>query len=500
MKYLHWTFCLFLLSLSVHSQRVFEEQAREVGIESLTRFKTFLALANDASKGDEIQDNISWVKEQLQDQGFEIKLLETSSLPLMIANLSIKEKLPTIASYMHLDGQAVDRSKWNQDDPYQAVIKQETASGFETLSWEALKEENIDEFRIFARSSSDDKGPFAMLLTALDILKSKKKRPAFNLKLILDFEEEQSSPGLPESVKTHKEDLLADLLLIFDGPMHVSKHPTLVFGNRGIATLTLTTYGPITAQHSGHYGNYVPNPALALTKILASMKDDQGRVLIPDFYKGIKIDQATKKVLEAVPSEDASIMARTQIATTDQVGTNYQESIQYPSLNIRGMRSGWVGKEARTIVPATATAEMDIRLVVESDPEALLAGVKTHIESLGFALLDHVPSKEERLSNSKLVTLTSKIAYPAFRTDTQAKEGKWLTKILKEYYGTSPVIIRTSGGSVPISPFVSELGVPAIGVPTVNLDNNQHSPNENLRIGNYLMGIETYLAILTTKF
>ena len=282
--------------------------------------------------------------------------------------------------------------------------------------------------------------------------------------------------------------------------MHVSKQPTLVFGNRGIATLTLTTYGPITAQHSGHYGNYVPNPALALTKILASTKDDQGRVLIPDFYKGIKIDPATKKVLEAVPSEDASIMARTQIATTDQVGTNYQESIQYPSLNIRGMRSGWVGKEARTIVPATATAEMDIRLVVESDPEALLAGVKTHIESLGFVLLDHVPSKEERLSNSKLVTLTSKIAYPAFRTDTQAKEGKWLTKILKEYYGTNPVIIRTSGGSVPISPFVSELGVPAIGVPTVNLDNNQHSPNENLRVGNYLMGIETYLAILTTKF
>src|SRR5210317_1653326 len=152
MKYLHWTFCLFLLSLSVHSQRVFEEQARKVGIESLTRFKTFLALANDASKGDEIQDNISWVKEQLLDQGFEIKLLETSSLPLMIANLSIKEKLPTIALYMHLDGQAVDRSKWNQDDPYQAVIKQETASGFETLPWEALEGENIDELRIFARS------------------------------------------------------------------------------------------------------------------------------------------------------------------------------------------------------------------------------------------------------------------------------------------------------------------------------------------------------------
>jgi acetylornithine deacetylase/succinyl-diaminopimelate desuccinylase-like protein len=96
--------------------------------------------------------------------------------------------------------------------------------------------------------------------------------------------------------------------------------------------------------------------------------------------------------------------------------------------------------------------------------------------------------------------MTSKIAYPAFRTDTQAKEGKWLTEILEDYYGEPPVIIRTSGGSVPISPFVSELKVPAIGVPTVNLDNNQHSPNENLSIKNYLMGIETYIAILTTKF
>jgi acetylornithine deacetylase/succinyl-diaminopimelate desuccinylase-like protein len=164
------------------------------------------------------------------------------------------------------------------------------------------------------------------------------------------------------------------------------------------------------------------------------------------------------------------------------------------------MQSGWVGKEARTIIPATATAEIDIRLVVESDPEALIIGVQKHIEDLGYTVLNSEPKKEERLTNSKIIRLNSKIAYPAFRTDTQTKEGKWLTKIIKDYFSESPVIIRTSGGSVPISPFVSELGVPAIGVPTVNLDNNQHSPNENIRVGNYLKGIETYLAILTTNF
>jgi len=494
-------FALFsILCLSLQAQRKFEKEVSTFGIESLERFKTFLALKNDASNPDDIQKNIDWVQDQLSSKGFETRLLKTSSLPLMVANLNVKAQLPTIAIYMHIDGQAVDPSKWNQEDPYDAVLKKPTSSGFEIVPWEQIHSKEIDELRIFARSASDDKGPFAMLLTALDYLESNKKKPAFNLKLLLDFEEEQSSPGLPELVKTNKEDLAASLLLIFDGPVHATGRPTLVFGNRGIATLTLTTYGPLIPQHSGHYGNYVPNPALALSGVLSSMKDAKGRVLIPDFYKGISIDEATKKVLQAVPEEETSIKERTLIVEPDQVGQTYQESIQYPSLNIRGMQSGWVGKEARTIIPATATAEMDIRLVVESDPVKLIAGVKKHIEDLGFTVLDHAPSKEERLASEKILTMTSKIAYPAFRTDTQAIEGKWLTKIMEDYYGEPPVIIRTSGGSVPISPFVSELNVPAIGVPTVNLDNNQHSPNENLSIKNYLMGIETYIAILTTKF
>ena len=103
-------------------------------------------------------------------------------------------------------------------------------------------------------------------------------------------------------MKNFKDELVADLLLILDGPMHSSGLPTLVFGNRGIATLSLTTFGPLTSQHSGHYGNYLPNPALALSKVLASMKDDQGRVVIPGFYDGIVLDENTKKVLEGVPS------------------------------------------------------------------------------------------------------------------------------------------------------------------------------------------------------
>ena len=164
------------------------------------------------------------------------------------------------------------------------------------------------------------------------------------------------------------------------------------------------------------------------------------------------------------------------------------------------MQSGWVGKEARTIIPSSAMAEMDIRLVLESKPEILISAVRQHIERLGYTVLDHTPSREERFQYDKIVQMNAKVHYPAFRTDSKAKEGQWLTKILTDYYEDAPVIIRTSGGSVPISPFVSQLGVPAIGVPTVNLDNNQHSPNENLRLGNYFMGIETFIAILIRSF
>jgi acetylornithine deacetylase/succinyl-diaminopimelate desuccinylase-like protein len=230
------------------------------------------------------------------------------------------------------------------------------------------------------------------------------------------------------------------------------------------------------------------------------MKDNQGRVVIPGFYDGISLDAATKKILEGVPTEDMAIKERTQTKSNDRVGNTYQESIQFPSLNIRGLQSGWVGDEARTIIPATATAELDIRLVVESDPYKLIDGVKTHLINQGYTVLDHQPTKEERMSQDRIIQMTSNVAYPAFRTATQSKEGKWLSALLTDYYNEKPVIIRTSGGSVPISPFVSELGVPAIGVPTVNLDNNQHSPNENLRVGNYLNGIESFLAILTSKF
>ena len=168
----------------------------------------------------------------------------------------------------------------------------------------------------------------------------------------MDFEEELGSPELPKAVEKYSKELASDMLIIFDGPRHISNQPTLTFGARGIAEVTLTVFGPRVPQHSGHYGNYAPNPAVRLSQLIASMKDADGRVTIPGFYDGIHLDEATKEILAQVPDDEMVIQRSIGIAAPDKVGANYQEAIQYPSLNVRGMRSGWVGIRSRTIVPA----------------------------------------------------------------------------------------------------------------------------------------------------
>jgi acetylornithine deacetylase/succinyl-diaminopimelate desuccinylase-like protein len=500
MKKIFIFFLLALIQNNLFAQREHELISKAQGLKSIEAFYEFLSIPNDGKNKDEILQNIEWSKVQLESFDFNINLLKTSSLPLVLAEKIIDRKLPTIAFYMHLDGQSVDLSKWDQKSPWIPVLKQFDGNSWNQVDREMLNIKENEDLRIFARSTSDDKGPFMMFLTSLKILEIYNKKPAYNIKLILDFEEERSSPGLPEAVEKYKDQLIADLLIILDGPMHSSKKPTLVFGNRGIATITLKVYGPKTPQHSGHYGNFIPNPALRLSRILSSMKSEDGRVVIPGFYDGINITNQVKSIFKDIPSEEELIRNRTKIYSVDKVAESYQESLQYPSLNIRGLQSGWVGSQVRTIIPSTAQAEIDVRLVLESDPLRLVNLIKSHIESLGYKILNDEPNDNQRLSNNKLVKMTYNISYPAFRTPINAKEGKWLKNILFNNFKVNPVLIRTSGGSVPISPFVNNLGIPAIGIPTVNLDNNQHSPNENIRLGNYFNGIETFVSLLLEPF
>jgi acetylornithine deacetylase/succinyl-diaminopimelate desuccinylase-like protein len=489
--------CL-LLSFCVSAQPNLDALALRHARATFDEFKEMLALANDAHYPEDIEKNVQWCETAFPRRGFTTQRLATATAPLLLAERkSRRPGAPTVLAYLQMDGQPVDPTFWHQESPWKAVLKKQVpGEGWVEIPWESLRGELDPEWRIFARAASDAKGPVMIFLAAMDALASLGEDLPYHLKVIIDFEEELGSPQLPKAVETYRRELAAEALVIFDGPPHISNEPTLSFGARGIADITLTVFGPTFPQHSGHYGNYCPNPALRLAQLLAGMKDEYGRVTIPGFYDGIAFDEKTKAEMAQVPDDEQFIRSKLGIAAADQVAGTYQEALQYPSLNIRGMASGWVGDEVRTIIPATATAEIDVRLVMESDPERLIGLIRKYIEDQGYLVLSRQPDSRERLTHDKICRFEYSVSYKAFRTEFDSEAGIWLSKALTKAFGKAPLKIRTAGGSIPISPFVTTLGIPAVAVPTVNPDNNQHSPNENIRIGNYVDGVKTILAVL----
>ncbi|MBO6506725.1 MAG: M20/M25/M40 family metallo-hydrolase [Kordiimonadaceae bacterium] len=465
---------------------------------SFPLLKDLLSIPSDAHFPDHVAANVAWMTEAFDARGFATTKLDTGGPPLLLAERPVEDATKTVLIYLQVDGQPVDPSRWNQESPYKPVLKERSGDTWAEIDWSNLEGAIDPEWRVFARAASDAKGPIAMFLTALDILEREALNQTHNIKVIMDFEEELGSPHLPAAVEKYKDQLTADMLLIYDGPRHTSNRPTLVFGARGIATVSLTVFGPRRPQHSGTYGNYAPNPAVRLAQLVGGMEDADGRVTIPGFYDGITLSEEVKAIINSVPDDEPAIRRSIGFKTPDAIAPTYQESIQYPSMSVLGLESGWVGAQTRTAIPATATAELDIRLVLESDPERLVGLVRKYVEDQGYHVIGGAqPSEEERQTHDRLISFTYEISYAAFRTPLNAPAGDWAERALVRAFGEQPIKIRTGGGSIPISPFVKSLGLPAILVPAVFIDNNQHSPNENLRLGNYIDGIRAYLAILT---
>lgn len=465
---------------------------------SIDEIRDFASIPNNASDHANINRNLTWLTKKFTERGFNTSILPTTGESLFFATLPIVEGKSTILFYMHFDGQPVDASKWTQKNPYEVILKSPDADGFKNESFEDLNKNFNEEWRLFGRSTSDDKGPIVMFLNAFDLLKKNNIELPFNVKIILDSEEEKGSKPLPKAVKEYRELLEADFLIINDGPVHSSGKPTIIYGCRGITTMSLTTYGPIKPQHSGHFGNYAPNPALQLSQLLASMKNNDGKVIINGYYDGIAIDEETMNILKNVPDEATIINKNLQIHAPEKVGTFYQESLQYPSLNIRGLSSGWTGEEARTIIPEIATAELDIRLVPETDGARLKSLIKKHIETQGYFITVKEPTTEERLKYNRVIKITETDVTDAFRTDLNNMYGNFILSNLEKEFKDDVVQIRLMGGTVPIAPFINELKIPAFIIPMVNPDNNQHSPDENLKISQIGYGIRTFYSLLST--
>ena len=459
-----------------------------------------LAIPNVAADRENIRKNAVRLREMLARRGLAAEILETAGNPLVWGEMTSPGATRTVLFYAHYDGQPVNPKDWRQSSPFTPILRggrmEDSAPELGDL---ATRRTFADEQRIYARSASDDKAPIVALLAALDALKANGLQPSSNIRILLDGEEEAGSPSLVPAIAKYRDRLAADVMFILDGPLHSTGRPTVVYGARGILTLQLTSYGPKLPLHSGHYGNWVPNPAMRLVQLLATMKDDAGKVLVDGFYEGLPALAAEERaILDGVPDDPAALQALFGIAGPERAGLTLQEALQYPSLNIRGLSSAFVGPEARTVIPASATAEIDIRLVKETPAARLHDLVVAHIRARGWHVVTTDPDDAARAKYPRIVKVIARDdGMNAFRTSPLLPIAEQVTAAMQTVFGAAPVQIRTMGGTVPIAPFIEALGFPAIGVPTVNFDNNQHAENENVRLGHFFRAITTMATLLT---
>jgi len=462
----------------------------------------FLSIPNVASDTPNIQKNAAHLVEMLEARGIETHLLPIAGRgPVVFGKLISPEAKRTVIFYAHYDGQPVDPGAWTDGKPFEPVIwTAAIEAGGKRVSipdpapWRHVPFR--DEWRIYARSASDDKSPIVALLAALDALRNKKIPLAVSLKVIFEGEEEAGSTNLQRTLELHKNLLGADLLITADGPVHQSGRPLVFFGNRGDIGIDVTVYGPVRALHSGHYGNWAPNPAMELSRLLGAMKDAEGRVLIEGYYDDVTpLGEVEKKALAEMPVNDTELQRELGIAKPEGGGKKLVELLMQPSLNIRGLRSAYIGEQAQNVVPDKAEVSLEARLVKGEDPKKKFEQIAAFIAKQGFYVIDHEPTMEERRAHTRIAKVMYEGGYRASRTPMDLPVSKAVVEVVKAATGNDAVIMPSSGGSVPMYIF-DDLGLVWIGVPIVNYDNHQHSSDENLRLGHFWRGMEIYGAIL----
>jgi acetylornithine deacetylase/succinyl-diaminopimelate desuccinylase-like protein len=465
----------------------------------IDEFVKLLSIPNTASDAANISRNAAAIHTMLEERGFRVELLPTAPGrgPVVFGELDSPGAQHTILFYAHYDGQPVNAEKWIGTKPFVPALRTDSIdhSG-KLIPFPEGPDSYKDDWRIYARSSGDDKAPIIGILAAIDALKANNIPMAVNLKVIFEGEEEDSSPHLEAAVDAHKNLFKGDLLITADGPIDQSGRPLIFFGNRGVIGVRITVFGPLHPLHSGHYGNWAPNPAMRLAQLLASMKDADGRVTIAGFYDNvIPLGPAERKAIAEAPNNDALLLRTFGIAAPDGGGKSLLELLNEPSLNIDGMESGWTGAQAKTIIPDEATASLDMRLVKNAGPEQEFDRLVAHIRKQGYYVIDREPTMEERLKYPRIAEVTHDHGYPSTRTAMDLPVSQALMRAVDEGAGEPAVKLPLLGGSVPMYIF-ADLGLPVIGVPIANFDDNQHSPNENLRVGNLWKGMEIYGEIL----
>ena len=453
-----------------------------------------VSFPNVATNEADMKRNVERLTEMFRSRGFVVETTDGPGSPVVLANLAVPKALGILTFYIHYDGQAVVPGEWTHCPPFDACLV--SAEG--KVSLDAVATLN-PEWRIYGRSTSDDKGPIVALLNAVDAVRAAGSGPAWNLRVVLDGEEEAGSANFDRFVTTFPDKLRGDLALTLDGPRHPSGVPSVYFGVRGGAGVTVTVYGAAMDLHSGNYGNWAPDPSFRLAHLLGSMKDESGRVLIDGFYDDVApLTPEERLALVEAPNVEKTLMRALGVASPELPDERLELKLNLPTLSVQTLEAGGgFSAQARSVVPRSASARLAMRIVAGIDPDKQNERVTAHITKQGyFVVTNRDPSMEEQRTHPLLARVDPRGGSRASRSSmAHPLAGGVIAALTRD--GVPPVRLPTLGGTLPFGAFSDVLGIATIGVSLVNFDNNQHGPDENLRLQNLWDSVELLASVIT---
>ena len=426
----------------------------------IQRLIDYVAQPSISAQGIGMAETADFLLGQLNSLGMEARLLPSAGWPFVFGQRLDAPGKPTVLLYGHYDVQPPEPlSEW-LSPPFEPEIR---------------------NGRIYGRGVGDNKGQhFAQLLAIESLLATHDKLPC-NVLVLLEGEEEVGSPHIAELVQTHRDLLNADLVVTADGPMR-DDTPTLSFGVRGVMSFELRATGANQDLHSGNWGGVVPNPLWTLVHLLASMKDEQGRILIEGFYDEVAPpSDLERQALDNLPVDVDKVKRNLEISRLDAPLERpfYDRLALWPTLTINGLHGGYDGPKSKTVLPSRAVAKCDIRLVEAMTLAETARRVEAHVK-------EHAPDVEFILLNGMEPS----------KTPFESPFVEPIRAALEQAQGEAPVLVPAMGGSLPSYVWTKILGLPAFGTPYANTDEGNHGPNENLEVERFIQGIKTGAALL----
>ncbi|MBI4588436.1 MAG: M20/M25/M40 family metallo-hydrolase [Candidatus Rokubacteria bacterium] len=401
------------------------------------------------------------VRRYVGEAGAEARVIPTPGYPVVYGQVPAPGAGRSVLIYGHYDVQPPEPLELWETPPFEPSIRRG---------------------RIYARGAGDNKGQLFAHLKAVEAVLRTRGRLPLTLKMCFEGEEEVSSRNLPGFVSAHRELLAADVVYASDGPMHPSG-PTVYFGCRGLLYLELIARGAARDLHSGNYGGVAPAPAAHLTRGLASLWARRGKVAVAGFYDRVrKPSPADRRVLRAIPFDAESVRADLGLPpeTAAAGRAYYRRLLMQPNLNVAGLTSGYQGPGSKTIIPRVARAKLDVRLVMDQDPDEIEEKIHAHLKRHGFGDIE-----VKRLG-----------AVPPSRTPVDHPYGQAVVRAVTRAWGRRPVLFPNLGGTIPDYLFTRGLGLPSIWVPYAPHDEANHAPNESITLEGFVNGIRSTAAAL----